>query len=157
MRGFIALRLICGAVLLTSCAAEAPRIPHGKPVAPLTLQVELIERGQQRFEVRAIAVPTANVAGLLLRLHLPAGAVLEEGEEAYRFGATAVGTSRSQLWHIKLSVPGADVIAEARVVDGNHERNRAHVVRLGEPKAAEKPAPTTEIVLPNGVRVQEVR
>jgi hypothetical protein len=146
-----------GVVLAASCASQPARVTPAKPTAPVTLQVETVERGDQRFEVRASAIPTQNVDSVLLQLRLPEGAVLEQGEALTSFGPTPVGVARSLSWRVKLSVPGADIVAEARIVNGVQARSRAHVVRLGAALPPEKQPAKTEITLPNGVRVEEVR
>ena len=59
--------------------------------------------------------------------------------------------------HLRLTVPGADVVVDVRTDDGVHQRNRAEIIRLGAAKPAEAPAHTNTVILPNGDKVEEVR
>jgi len=148
--------LIWSAVLVAACAAEPVRGHRGKPEAPVKLEMTSVALGQRRFEVHMTATPTADVDDVKLRLVLPDGV---RGEEPgpRGFGKTAAGTARAFTWHVQLSVPGADIVGDARVVSGVSTRNRAQVVHLGAASPIEASAPATTIVLPNGERVEEVR
>jgi hypothetical protein len=149
--------------LLYACAAEpAPApvpeaAPHGKPDAPVTLEVDSVDLGARRFEVRVTATPSVSVQSLRLQLLVPAGVSSEEEDRPLVFGATAAGAARTLTRHVWLTVPGADVVADVRVDAGQGTRNRAHLVRLGAPRPARAAMRTDTVVLPNGDRVEEVR
>jgi hypothetical protein len=154
--------VVWGAVLMAACATEpvqksAAQEAHvGKPSAPVQLDVRSVALGDQRFEVQLTATPTSDVDDVFVRLLLPEGVRAEEQDPAH-FGRTSKGTARRFTYHVRLSVPGADIVGDARVTSGASTRNRAQIVRLGADKAAEAPQRTTTIVLPSGERVEEVR
>jgi hypothetical protein len=151
----------CLAVLsvwVVACAAE-PRPVHGsdKPQAPVSLKVTQANQGGGRYEITLVATPTDNVKSAQLRLILPAGVTSVEEDKPVAFGASAKGHSLTLTRHVQLTVPGADVIADVRIDDGVSQRNRPQIIRVGAARPAEAAKPTTQVTLPNGDVVEEVR
>ena len=147
---------------LAACAAEparpvAAQHESEKPQAPVTMKIDHADKGGGRYEVKLVATPSASVKSAQLRLILPAGVTSEEEDKPAAFGPTSAGKPLQLVRHLRLTVPGADVVVDVRTDDGVHQRNRAEIIRLGAAKPTEAPAHTNTVILPNGDKVEEVR
>jgi hypothetical protein len=125
----------------------APRVPHGKPQAPVDVRMETRPSGGDSYEVTLVATPHVAVKSLELAL---------DGRTTM-VGPTAAGQRRTVTTRVSLGqLRGREIVGSAAVDVGTHRRRAAATAQLGEATAAVAP-PYRIVRLPDGTDVAEVR
>jgi hypothetical protein len=132
-------------VVLACSGPTAPRT-HGKPTAPVAIELAQRALGGNDYEITMTARPTANVDALELVI---------EGRTT-RLGASRAGVARTATARVHLVGSGRSVVASAATIVRGQRRNAAASITIGsEPVQAR--LPSRFIVMPDGTVVDEVR
>lgn len=123
-----------------------PRVPHGKPRAPVDVTLQTRPSGGGSYEVTLVATPSVAVKSLELTL---------DGRITM-VGPTAAGQRRTVTTRVSLGqLRGRELVGSAAVDVGAHRRRNAATVQLGQ---VDTVTPPYRIVrLPDGTEVAEVR